>query len=321
MPNEISDWAQQKVVTPLIPSDIQQILQRIQVNLPSSGRHLYVTGEGCQWLSPYNAQLFENFLTHHNVLVTDSRMCIQYLIKYAAGEEERAMVYAIAKSISALQFKLIDEGTRKRVHNTVNASCPTYNTRCIADSEISDNLLGKNYRDTDVVAHGINIGAPEYRLQWTTQKYLTTLAVCRGNRSALYGAINRVVRLWIRCCNKNNSYNFSCPTLDQCELYERLKCKKTSEWDMMDHWSLRPRQLRQCPVTTWNEMFASTALTNEYGYNMEKADVIDRMSTWCTRYFPDDATVQPPLIQRGMRDATFRLVKFRLQALRELQQR
>lgn len=205
-----------------------------------------------------------------------------------------------------------------------NAKSRTYNTRCIADTEIVDNLLGKYYRDTDVIAHPINIGSPEFRIQWTSRPSGATLAAPRTQRSAVYGAINGVVTQWKTFCN-NNRYHHSSPTFDQSELYDQLQCRPPSQWGIMEHWSLRPRQLQNCPVTTWNEMFTSTTITSEFGPSLHKPQVINRMLDWCTTAFPPLApqlqSTQPTLLLRGMRDATYRRVNFRLQALRELHYR
>lgn len=316
MPNKSREVPHQLIIKPHIPTDIKEILERIGVTLPASGRHLYRTGHGAQWLSPYNCQFFASFPTHHNTLLTDSRMCIQYLIKYASGEEERSMSKGVPKSESEVQFTLTDKGKRKRAKITTN---PTYNTRCIADTEICDNLLSKNYRETDVIAHPINIGAAEFRLSWTTEPSIKTLAAPSANKAAVYGAINNVLEKWTEVCN-NDRYRACCPTADQLELYKQLTCRPPSQWGVMEHWSLRPRQLQQCPVTTWQEMFAYTPVTNEFGNHLQKPDVINKMSNWYTTAFPPLAA-KPPLLLRGIRDATYRQVKFRLQALRELNDR
>lgn len=228
MPNKPNDHPQQIVITPHIPTDVQQILDRIEVTLPISGRHLYTTGHGAEWLSPYNAALLEDFRTHHNNLITDSRICIQYLTKYVSGEEERAVANPVAKSESHTQFNLIDEGTRKRTKLNTNAQSQTYNTRSIADTEICDNLLGKNYRETGVTAHSINIGPPEFRLHWTNESSFTKVAAPSAQRSAVYGAINSILVKWQTLCDSDR-YAACSPTPDQFDVYNLLICRPQSD--------------------------------------------------------------------------------------------
>lgn len=312
MPNVPRSKAQQLIITPHLPNTVQEILQECQAELPTSGRWLYKTGFGCNFVSPYLPQILANFKNHHNCLTVDSRLSSQYLTKYQSGEEERAKAHPVAKGKHDVHFVAEDEMKRKR--KNVDSKQGAYNCRLLSDAEITLCGLLVQYRHTDIHTINLNIGAPEYRQDHVTDFDHFRIAPSYNN-SPLYGALNHVIHLW-----NHHAPNNLRPHGTQHILRTHLDNLPLKHWGAMDTWSLRPTHLQYCPVTIYFELFNVIPLEKEFGRKFDDRTTIVNMTEWVNNSFNQQHQLNN-LLHRGMRDASYRRVILRQGTLRDIDNR
>jgi len=119
---EVQSKVSDEVLDILVELELAEVSPKGRVDLHHElrgGEHHYVRGAFDHFVSPFVAEVFEETHSHMNVQVADNRFTHAYLMKYAAGEEERVLVRT--KPHHSAEETAVEVGQLQGIKNTPKA--------------------------------------------------------------------------------------------------------------------------------------------------------------------------------------------------------
>lgn len=142
------------------------------------GTHKPARGTGNSTTSPFSGRILDATGSHSNTQVVDTRFVIAYLVKYAAGEEERLVVQVKQTTPDSATVRLTDENLRKRRKPNEPGD-----GHCISSPEMTMHSLGCATVSSTFDTVHVSTAPPEYRYHTLKGKHAPPLS----ERGPLFG--------------------------------------------------------------------------------------------------------------------------------------